>query len=89
MGLKYRVKGKVEYAFILRGIHFASGMSIDLTLNENELNFIKDRCINLDILKLNKESENSLNNIQANLNNKKSQGGLKNDISKRASNKKH
>lgn len=54
MIFKYRVKGKVESAFILRGLHFAVSSDIDFCIKENELQFIKDRCrieelINLDV----------------------------------------
>ena len=44
MEFKYRVLGKVNNAFILRGLHFACGVSIDFAVNENELAFVKERC---------------------------------------------
>ena len=44
MELKYRVLGKVNNAFILRGLHFASGLNIDFSVSENELAFVKERC---------------------------------------------
>ena len=44
MKLKYRVKGKVEGAFILRGLHFAVDSDIDLCIYENELQFVQERC---------------------------------------------
>lgn len=44
MELKYRVLGKVNNAFILRGLHFASGFNIDVSVTEEELSFVKERC---------------------------------------------
>ena len=44
MEFKYRVLGKVNNAFILRGLHFTNGYNIDFCVNENELAFVKERC---------------------------------------------
>ena len=44
MELKYRVLGKVNNAFILRGLHFASGFNIDFCVSGDELAFVKERC---------------------------------------------
>lgn len=44
MKLKYRVKGKVESAFILRGLHFAVDSEIDVCIYESELQFVQGRC---------------------------------------------
>lgn len=44
MELKYRVLGKVNNSFILRGLHFASGRTIDFSVTEKELPFVKERC---------------------------------------------
>ena len=44
MTKKYRVKGKVEGAFILRGLHFAVDSDIDLCIYESELQFVQERC---------------------------------------------
>ena len=44
MKFKYRVKGKVEKAFIIRGLHFAIDSDIDFCITENELVFVKGRC---------------------------------------------
>lgn len=41
---RYRVKGKAEKAFILRGMHFCIGKDIDCVISESELTFIKERC---------------------------------------------
>ena len=44
MAFKYRVKGKVEQAFIIRGLHFDVGSDIDFYITEKELEFVKERC---------------------------------------------
>jgi hypothetical protein len=44
MELQYRVLGKVNNAFILRGLHFASGFNIDFCVTAEELPFVKERC---------------------------------------------
>ena len=44
MELKYRVKGIVERAFILRGAYFPIGNTIDIYVAENELEFVKGKC---------------------------------------------
>ena len=44
MAFKYRVKGKVERAFIIRGLHFDVGSEIDFYVTEKELEFVKERC---------------------------------------------
>ena len=44
MELQYRVLGKVNNAFILRGLHFASGFNIDFSVTADELPFVKERC---------------------------------------------
>ena len=44
MELQYRVLGKVNNAFILRGLHFASERPIDFCVKESELGFVKQRC---------------------------------------------
>lgn len=44
MDYRYRVKGIVEKAFILRGMHFRIGGMIDTVILESELAFIEERC---------------------------------------------
>ena len=44
MGLRYRVFGKINNSFILRGLHFESGREIDFVVSESELAFVKERC---------------------------------------------
>lgn len=44
MGFRYRIRGKVESPFILRGIHFTIGSDIDLIIYKHELCFVKERC---------------------------------------------
>lgn len=43
MIFKYRVKGKVNSAFILRGLHFEIDSLLDMYIRENELEFLKER----------------------------------------------
>ena len=43
MELKYRVKGRVNSPFILRGLHFAVGSDMDFCICEKELEFVKER----------------------------------------------
>lgn len=44
MDYRYRVKGYAEKAFILRGMHFRVGGTIDTVILESELAFVKERC---------------------------------------------
>jgi hypothetical protein len=44
MDYRYRVKGVAEKAFILRGMHFRVGGTIDTAILESELAFVKERC---------------------------------------------
>jgi hypothetical protein len=44
MDYRYRVKGVAEKAFILRGMHFRIGCTIDTTILDRELAFVKERC---------------------------------------------
>lgn len=44
MNYRYRVEGRVEKAFILRGMHFRIGGTIETAILESELAFVKDRC---------------------------------------------
>lgn len=44
MNYRYRVKGCAEKAFILRGMHFRIGGTIDTVILESELAFVKERC---------------------------------------------
>lgn len=44
MNYRYRVKGVAEKAFILRGMHFRIGGTIETVILESELAFVKERC---------------------------------------------
>ena len=44
MDYRYRVKGVAEKAFILRGMHFRIGGTIDTAIFDSELAFVKERC---------------------------------------------
>lgn len=52
MNFRYRVKGKVSGAFILRGMHFTSKRMIDMYITENELDFVKSHCDIIEIVDL-------------------------------------
>ena len=44
MDYRYRVNGVAEKAFILRGMHFRIGSTIETVILESELAFVKERC---------------------------------------------
>lgn len=62
---RYRVLGKVEQSFILRGAYFAIGSKIDFYVLESELSFVKERCKidNIVDLQENTETKNSVSNV--------------------------
>lgn len=66
MNFEYRVKGKVEQAFILRGHCNNVGTTIDLFLSENELEFVKERCSDFVVSKLNNNTNVSINSKPVN-----------------------
>ena len=78
MNYKYRVEGRVEKAFILRGMHFRIGGTINTMILESELAFIKERC------ELNKVEELTAPS-QPIPNNSKPNKGVKNELPKSAS----
>ena len=43
MKFKYRIRGKANNSFILRGMLFTAGNEIDFAIGEGELEFVKDR----------------------------------------------
>lgn len=66
MNFEYIVKGKVEQAFILRGHCNNVGTMIELLLSENELEFVKERCSNFVVSKLNNNTNVSINSKPVN-----------------------
>lgn len=54
---KYSVKGVVEKPFILRGVMFRIGTTIDFHIAESELNFLKERCKLTQVIDLQKVIE--------------------------------
>lgn len=60
MEFKYRVIGKVNNSFILRGLHFAIGSNIDFVIYESEFEFIKAHCQCKNITHLGEKAENSI-----------------------------
>lgn len=65
MQYRYRVFGKVEQSFILRGAYFAVGSKIDFYITESELPFVKEMCKIDSIVDFQKttETENSVSNV--------------------------
>lgn len=65
MQYRYRVFGKVEQSFILRGAYFAIGSDIDFYILESELPFVQERCKIDNIVDFQKptETENSISNV--------------------------
>lgn len=57
MKLEYRIKGKVQKSFILRGLTFRIGEDVDFVVYENELAFVKERCDVSELIDLNKKVE--------------------------------
>ena len=82
MDYRYRVKGVVEKAFILRGMHFRIGGEIDSIVLESELPFIKERCNLSEIIDKNEQADNS-QSIPTNPKNRKK--GENNELPKSAS----
>ncbi len=56
MTKKYRVKGKVNSPFILSGMHFAVDSDMDFCINENEIEFIKERVSVSELIDLSKKA---------------------------------
>lgn len=65
MQYRYRVLGKVEQSFILRGAYFAIGSEIDFYILESELSFVKERCklTNIEDLLQTTKPKNSMSNV--------------------------
>lgn len=65
MQYRYRVFGKVEHSFILRGAYFAVGSEIDFYITESEMPFVKEMCKINDLVDFQKstETENSMSNV--------------------------
>lgn len=62
---RYKVEGKVEHSFILRGAFFGINDTINFYITESELEFVKERC-KLDIIEdmqKSTETENSALNV--------------------------
>lgn len=65
MQYRYRVIGKVEHSFILRGAYFKIGSEIDFYITESEIDFVKERCKLETIEDLQKSTNagNSISNV--------------------------
>lgn len=86
MQYRYRVIGKVEQSFILRGAYFAINSTIDFYVMESELAFVKEMCKLETIVDLQKatNAENSISNV-AKPNTKSKEKAVKNEQSNRTS----
>lgn len=64
MQYRYRVLGKIEHSFILRGAYFEVGSTIDFYITDSEIDFVKERC-NLETIKDLQETkfENSISKV--------------------------
>lgn len=63
MQYRYRVLGKVEHSFILRGAYFEVGSMIDFHITDSELSFVKERCELTQIYDLTAKPKNSISNV--------------------------
>lgn len=61
MIVKYRVKGKVERAFIMRGMYFPVASDIDFMVSDGELAFVKERCKVDEVADIMDEQDKALN----------------------------
>lgn len=52
MNYRYRVKGRTEKAFILRGMHFRIGKEVNDYITDKELHFVKEHCLLTEIVDL-------------------------------------
>lgn len=82
MDYRYRVKGKAEKAFILRGMHFRVGSDIDTDILESEISFVKERC-SIEKIVDNQAKTATSQPIPNNFSNR--QKGVKNELPKSAS----
>lgn len=57
MRFRYRFKGKVNSQFVIRGMLFSVGARIDFCLDDKELEFAKQHCIDFEIIDLEKTLE--------------------------------
>ncbi|MCM1440071.1 MAG: hypothetical protein NC131_12845 [Roseburia sp.] len=65
MQYRYRVLGKVEQSFILRGAYFAVGSEMDFYITESEMPFVKEMCKLTKVCDFmeNNKSQNSMSNV--------------------------
>ena len=54
MRFRYRFKGKVDSQFVIRGMLFSVGAKIDFCLDDKELEFAKQHCVDFEIIDLEK-----------------------------------
>lgn len=54
MRFRYRFKGKVNSQFVIRGMLFSVGAKIDFCIDDKELEFAKQHCVDFEIIDLEK-----------------------------------
>lgn len=79
MDYRYKVKGCVESAFILRGMHFRVGVEINTLILESELAFVKEHCKLYEVNDFASTSKPIPNNLKI------SPKGVKNELPKSTS----
>ena len=79
MNYRYKVKGRAKNAFILRGMHFRVGSTIDTVILDSELAFVEERCKLEEVKDLHTPSQ-PLPNNSSNVSK-----GVKNELSKSTS----
>lgn len=86
MQYRYRVEGKVEHSFILRGAFFGINDTINFYITESELDFVKERC-KLNVIEDTQKptnADNSISNV-AKTNTKSNKKAVKNERTNGAS----
>jgi hypothetical protein len=58
MNYRYRVKGVAEKSFILQGIYFYAGKTVNNYIKEQELVFVQERCKLTEIVDLKSQNSN-------------------------------
>ena len=76
MNFRYRVKGRVEKSFILRGILFRIGAEVDNYITEQELGFVQEHCVLTEVFDAQSQA-NATKPIPKNSTN--IEGGIKDD----------
>lgn len=76
MNFRYRVKGRVEKSFILRGILFRIGAEVDNYITEQELRFVQEHCVLTEVVDTQSQANTTKPIPKSSTN---TEGGTKND----------